>query len=292
MLNPIAGRGRALRDRARIEAALRACDLEVQFALSEYAGHALPLIKQALDRGERNVLAIGGDGTMHEAVNAILEHPAAAEVTLAPIPVGTGNDWCRSLQIPFDYTAIAARCARGRTAQVDVGEARLANDVRPRFFANVAGAGFDAYVLERMRDRRFGVLSYLVAVLRGLIGYRPQIMRVEQSGAAHEGRMFVTFVCLGAYCGGGMHVAPGADLRDGAFDVVLIGDLGRGDVLASLRRLFDGTIAAHPKVRTLRTTRVSISAPQPLAVEADGELIGQTPVALSVLPGALRVIVE
>jgi diacylglycerol kinase family enzyme len=107
-----------------------------------------------------------------------------------------------------------------------------------------------------------------------------------------EGRVFVAFACLGGYCGGGMHVAPTADLQDGAFDVVHVGDLGRLDVLVSLRRLFDGTVAAHPKVRTLRTASLTLDAPEPLAVEADGELIGTTPVTLSVLPGALRVIVE
>jgi YegS/Rv2252/BmrU family lipid kinase len=292
VLNPTSGRGKALRDRARIEAALRAHDLDVQMAVSKYAGHAFPLIAQALDDGERNILAVGGDGTMHEVVNAILQHPAASSVTLAPIPVGTGNDWCRCLCMPSDYAAIAARCARGRTELVDIGEARFAAAVPPRYFVNVAGAGFDTYVLERMPDRRLGAAAYLVAVIRGLAGYRPQAMRVQSDAGTYEGRTFVTFVCLGGYCGGGMHVAPDADIYDGAFDVVLVGDLGRLDVLLSLRRLFDGTIASHRKVRTLRTQRMTLDGPLPLAVEGDGELIGRTPVTLSVLRGALRVIVE
>src|SRR5437867_4933006 len=107
------------------------------------------------------VNATGGDGTMHEAVNAILQHAAADEVTLAPMPVGTGNDWCRCLQVPSDYATIAARCARGRTGVVDLGQARFASGALPRYFVNVAGAGFDTYVLERMPDRRFGALAYL-----------------------------------------------------------------------------------------------------------------------------------
>jgi YegS/Rv2252/BmrU family lipid kinase len=292
VLNPISGRGRALRDRLRIEAALRARGLVCRIEVSSYAGHVLPLVRQALDAGERNVLAIGGDGTMHEAVNAIMQHPAAASFTLAPMPVGTGNDWCRCLRIPNDYSAIAARCARGRTERVDIGEARFPGADQPRYFVNVAGAGFDTYVLERLPSRRFGALAYLAAVVRGLVGYRPRFMRVQTRADKIEGRAFVTFVCLGGYCGGGMHVAPTADLHDGAFDIVRVGDLGRLDVLVSLRRLFDGTIAAHPKVRTLRTAVLTLDAPEPLAVEADGELIGNTPVTLSVLPGALRVIVE
>lgn len=292
VLNPTAGRGHALRDRARIESALRAQRLHVSTVLSEYPGHAVPLIRQALDDGMRNIVAIGGDGTMHEAVNAILAHPAASSVTFAPMPVGTGNDWCRCLRVPADYTTVAAWCARGRTTQVDVGEARFTNDAPPRYFANVAGAGFDAYVLERMPDRRFGAAAYLLGVLRGLTAYRPRSMRVAAAASTSEGRMFAAFVCLGQYCGAGMRIAPQADPRDGVFDLVLIGDLGRLDVLASLRRLFDGTIAAHPKVRTLRSSQVTIDAPQPLAVEADGELIEHTPVTLSVLRGALRLVAE
>src|SRR5262249_12701955 len=139
LLNPTAGRGHALRDRERIDAALRGCNLDVAWAISERAGHAVELLQRALDAGERNILAIGGDGPMHEAVNAILRHPAAAEVTLAPLPIGTGNDWCRALRIPADYRAVAERCARGRVEQLDVGEARFA-DGSSRYFVNVAGA--------------------------------------------------------------------------------------------------------------------------------------------------------
>ena len=292
VLNPISGHGRALRDRARIEAALREHGLDVALEVSRYAGHALPLIALALDAGERNILAVGGDGTMHEAANAILKHPAASAVTLAPLPVGTGNDWCRFLRVPSDYAAVAARCRRGHTDLVDVGAAHFGGSDERRFFVNVAGAGFDAYVLERIPTRRFGALGYLIGVLRGLAGYRPQPMRLETDADVFENRTFVTFACLGAYCGAGMKVAPDADLHDGMFDIVQVGDLARLDVLVSLRRLFDGTIGAHPKVRSLRSPRLAIDAPHALAVEADGELIGRTPVTLSVLRRALRVIAE
>ena len=290
VLNPISGRGAAARDRASIESAWRSHGLELQIAVSEYAGHALPLIAQALDAGARRIVAIGGDGTMQEAVNAIRQHGSADDVILAPMPVGTGNDWCRSLATPRDYRTVAAWCAAGKTRRVDIGFAEFADGDGSRHFVNVAGAGFDAYVIEQMPDRRFGVLAYLFAVLKGLAAYRPVAMRVRAESDTLDGRMFVAFACNGAYCGGGMHVAPPADLRDGLFDIVVIGDLGRLDVLASLRRLFDGTIAAHPRVKTLRAASLTIDGPERLAVEADGELVGHTPVTLRVLPRALTVI--
>lgn len=272
---------------------MRAAGLDVQLALSDYSRHVLPLVRRALDAGERNILAIGGDGTMHEAVNAILDHPAGATATLAAIPVGTGNDWCRGLGVPGDYHRAAACIAQARVVQLDAGRVVPRAGVPARWFANVAGAGFDAHVIENMPPRRFGRLAYLAGVLRGLAGYRPQPMRVTADGEVHEGPLFVAFCCLGRYCGAGMHVAPQADPADGRFDVVLIGDLSRLDVLASLRRLFDGTIGSHPKVHTLRAARVTIeplTPDRPVGVEADGELIGGTPVALSVLPAALRVV--
>jgi YegS/Rv2252/BmrU family lipid kinase len=291
VLNPVSGRGRGTRERPAIEAALRAREVPYRVAISDYAGHLPVLVRRALDEGVRHVVAAGGDGTMHEAVNAILGHRAGADATLAPLPLGTGNDWCRSLGITADSRALAERCGAGRDLELDVGEA-VVRGAPPRYFANVAGAGFDAYVLQQMRDRRFGAAAYLIAVLRGLTAYRPQPMRIESDGGAFEGRAFVAFVCVGRYCGGGMHVAPRADLRDGAFDVVLVGDLGRVDVLLSLRRLFDGTIASHTKVRTWRCTRLELEGAAGLGVEADGEVIGATPVALRVLPRALRVRVD
>jgi YegS/Rv2252/BmrU family lipid kinase len=294
VLNPTSGFGRGARDRPRIEAALREAGVDFTLAVTERAGHAPALVGTALDAGRRDILAIGGDGTMHEAVNAILDHPAGATATLAAIPVGTGNDWCRGLGVPRDYRAAAANIAGGHVVHVDAGRVDLQEGGPPRWFANVAGAGFDAHVIENMPPRRFGRLAYLAGVLRGLAGYRPQQMRVTADGVVHEGRMFVAFCCLGRYCGAGMHIAPAADPGDGRFDVVLIGDLSRLDVLASLRRLFDGTIGSHPKVRTLRAAQVMIepvTSERPVAVEADGEPIGGTPVALSVLPAALRVLV-
>lgn len=290
VLNPTSGRGRAGRDRARIIATLRAHGVDAQLATSEYAGHAPALVQAALDEGVRHVLAIGGDGTVHEAVNAILLHGASSDVTFACLPVGTGNDWCRGLGIGAGYAEAAARCARSRTVRVDVGEARL-GDGHVKYFANVCGAGFDAHVVQRLPDHRLGRLAYLATVVRALVHYRPQPMHLAGDAGRDDGRQFVVFACIGGYCGGGMRVAPGANSSDGLLDIVAVGDVGRLDALASLRRLFDGTIASHPKVRVQRTKRLTIETTTPIAIEADGELIGTTPVTLSVLPGALRVVV-
>jgi len=291
VLNPTSGRGQALRDRPRIDAALRAHGVAAQCATSGYAGHTPILVEQALSAGYRRVLAVGGDGTVHESVNAIVRQGLASEVTFASIPVGTGNDWARGLGLGGGYDQAADRCARMRTVRVDVGEARF-DDGTVRYFANVAGAGFDAHVVERMPDRRFGRLAYLLGVLRALAGYRPPTMRLTDADSSEEARRFVVFACLGGYCGGGMHIAPQANPVDGLLDVVAVGELGRLDALLSLRRLFDGSIAEHAKVRILRVPQLRIEAPQPIAIEADGELIGRTPVTLSVLPGVLRVVVS
>jgi YegS/Rv2252/BmrU family lipid kinase len=284
VLNPVSGRGRGWRDRERIVAALRAQRLEVELAVSERAGHVQSLVAQALAGGHRNVLAVGGDGTVHEAANAVLE--ARADVRFAALPVGTGNDFARTHGLPRDYAAAARALAACDARAIDVGEARF-DDGRRRFFVNVAGVGFDAYVIERMTDRRWGRAAYLAGVLRGLAGYRPQPMRLVVDGQRRDARLFVAFACLGRYCGGGMLVAPEAVGDDGRFDLVQIGDLTRLDVVLSLRRLFDGTIGAHPKVHTARAAAIRIETP--LAIEADGELIGRGPVTLAVVRRALRV---
>lgn len=286
VLNPVSGRGRGWRDRERIVAALRSEGLQVELALSERAGQVQGLVAGALAAGHRNVLAIGGDGTVHEAANAILE--SGADVRFGALPVGTGNDFCRTLALPAGYTAAARVLAAGATQSIDAGQARFDSGSR-RFFVNVAGVGFDAYVVERLPDRRrWGRLAYLAGVLRGLAAYAPRDVRIAADGERRDARLFLAFACLGRYCGGGMLVAPEAQRADGRFDLVLIDELSRLDVLRSLRRLFDGTIGAHPKVRTGRAASVRIDTP--LSVEADGELIGRGPVTLTVLPRALRVV--
>lgn len=288
--NPISGQGRAMHHRHEIEAVLRRHSLDFDFAISEHPGHAVDLVRTAVERGCRHVLAVGGDGTVNECANGIFhQHDVpTAEVTLGVMPIGTGNDWARTHRIPKDYAEVAALMTNGASRLQDVGVAGF-DDGSRRHFVNVAGLGFDAHVVESLPDRTLGPMAYLAGLAKGLLSYDAVSLGLTFPERRIDTRVFVLFFGIGRYCGSGMNVAPLAEVDDGLFDITLVQALSRWEVLKSLRKLFDGTLLAHPKVIALREAAASVEA-GPLPVEADGELIGRAPVRFSLLPRALRVL--
>ena len=292
LLNPISGAGLGLRDRARIEAAIAAHGMRHVAALSEYPGHIIALVSQAIDRGCRRVLVAGGDGSLSEAVNGIFAQSTVTpdQVTLALLPIGTGNDWARGRGIPGDYDQALDLIAAAPLLRHDVGVIDFTATGARRYFVNVAGTGFDAGVIERMPSRKLGRLAYLIGLLRELGSYRPVPLRLKIGPQPVDADAFVFFACIGRYCGGGMQIAPAAHCDDGLLDLTLVRYLGRIELLLNLRRLFDGSIASYRKVSTWQSAAAAIEAPHGAAVEADGELVGHAPARLSLLPQALRII--
>jgi YegS/Rv2252/BmrU family lipid kinase len=298
LLNPAAGGGQGLRRRVAIEACLRDAAVGYTLALSEYPGHTIQLAAEALRKGFSRFLAIGGDGTLNEIVTGLFAdgaRPGAVQppITLALLPVGRGNDWARTHGIPAGWAQAASLLREGSIAAHDVGLIDLIRDggTSRRCFINVAGVGFDAYVVAKTRSTHLGPLTYLAGLLRGFVGYRAPKLRILADGEDSEAALFVAFAALGRYCGGGMHVAPQARTDDGLLDVTLIAQMGKLELLANLRRLFDGSILEYRRVRSLRVARLEVRCVEPVGVQADGEWIGEAPVAFSVLPRALQVVV-
>jgi YegS/Rv2252/BmrU family lipid kinase len=250
------------------------------------------VVADAIARGARRFVAVGGDGTLHEVVNGVLG--SRMRCTLAVVPNGTGNDWARGQALPRTPAGLADLLACGRSRALDAGEIEYStpSGTERRWFVNVAGCGYDAHVLERLSARAPRGLAYLLAVAGGLATYAPARFRVRADGAtAIDATLFVAFAALGRYCGGGMQVAPGADPADGALDVVGIRHLGLPSTLARLPRLYTGGILRDPAVRHFRTALVEIDADPPVRVEADGQLLGHTPARMRVLPQALDCVV-
>jgi len=154
-----------------------------------------------------------------------------------------------------------------------------------------AGVGFDAHVVARMPNNRWGALSCLAALPASFASYRAPELTVSAEGQTRRGTVFVAFAALGRYCGGGMHIAPGATTDDGMFDVVIIGSIGKWELLLNVRRLFDGSISGYDKVRVLRTRSLEMAGPEPVGAQADGELLPPTPICLNVPPHSIRVVV-
>ena len=281
--NPTSGRGRVGRFLPQIEQRLREAGATVQTMISRSPSHAVELAGEAASRHEV-VAAAGGDGMVHFAANGVIGSQAA----LGIVPLGTGNDFAANLGYARrDPLAACAALASGPIRTVDAG--RIEGGP---FFVCVASGGFDSEVnrlANRIRGLR-GTPVYVVATLRTLTRFRPARFTVTLDGQVrHMDAMFVAVGNATSY-GGGMRITPGAVLDDGAFDVTIVGALGRAGLLRQFPKLFKGTHIHHRAVTTARAASVTIAADRPFACYADGEEIGPLPVTMTIVPGALRVV--
>lgn len=314
IVNPAAGGGRAAARWPALARALEARGVAFDTCETRGPGDAIVRARAAHAAGIRRFIAIGGDGTLHEVANGLLsatfdvdtrgapapraaQHPATtdARAVLAAAPLGTGNDWARALRLPSDASELAGVIAAGRTRRVDAAlvEYDDGGTRRTRYVVNVAGAGYDAWVVERLPSGGPRGLAYLLALVRGLWRYDAPRFRFTGDGGAFDcdAPLFAAFVAIGPYCGGGMRFAPAADLADGELDLVAVPHVGPWGALRRLRRVFNGTLPRDPLVRYGRAAAALIDATPPARVEADGQLLGYTPARITVLPGAIDALV-
>ena len=252
--------------------------------LSEYPGHLGAAAGEAQDL---LLVVVGGDGTVNEVVNGV----AGTDAEIAILPSGTGQDFARTHGVPSRAEG-AVRVALGeKTRTIDLGRVEL-DDGTSRLFANVASAGMSGAVARRanaMSKVLGGRVTFFYALTREFLAWQNTRVAVElDEGVRREGAMHDVIVANGRYHGGGMKLAPDARQDDGAFDVVLIGDVTKPDFVTTAPKLYSGRYLSHPKVELLRSASVRIEAAEPLPLEVDGEPIGTTPARFEIVPAALR----
>jgi diacylglycerol kinase (ATP) len=296
IVNPHAGAGKTARQWPLIEASMQGLGLRFEHALTEAPGHAMELAAGATRNGYRTVVAVGGDGTVHELANGIWQAGALEHVSLGVVSTGTGSDFLRSTPIPGDYEAACRRLVEPMTRRIDLGVMEYQQDGVPakRCFVNMAGIGFDAEVVRTttLKYKSLGAApAYLLGLLTTFLTYRARSLTLNLDGDAEKRRVFTVMMGNGKYGGGGMMTTPDAELDDGLFDVMVIGNINALDLISQLPKLYQGTHVNHPKVDVYRAARVEITPTRPMALQADGELLGQAPAVFSLLPGALELVV-
>jgi YegS/Rv2252/BmrU family lipid kinase len=229
---------------------------------------------------------------VNEVANGIA---GRADVELAVLARGTGWDFVRTYGIPHRLADAIDVALSGRPRTIDLGRVRYRSwrgGEAESWFANVASAGMSGAIAERANETTKalgGKASYLWATLAVFARWRVGTVRVAVDGEERDGRMHDVVVANGRYFGGGMMICPEADPADGRFDVLLIGDLTKGDLLLTLPKTYRGAHLPHPKAELLRGATVTVDAAQPLPIQLDGEQPGTTPAWFEVVPGALRV---
>jgi YegS/Rv2252/BmrU family lipid kinase len=289
ILNPAAGRGAAWRAREPLARAFRREGWSVDIVPTERPGHATELAAAAARNGAERVIAVGGDGAVHEVVNGLLA--AHARAAFGVVPIGTGNDFAKLTGVyRHSVDRAVSRLVTATTQRFDAG------NVLGEFFVNTLGVGFGPAVV-RARNAMPGLkgfLSYLVPVLRTFATFRPPLLEVRTDEHAERGNMMMVEVCNGTTAGGSYRFAPGADPMDGMLDVCVIRKIGLLRFLGALPRVMRGTHEGMPEVTLVRTRSLLIQSPEtPLVLHLDGEL--RTPdvreCTVTVEPGCLNVLV-
>lgn len=292
VVNPASGRGRAGRRWPYLDRELRSAGIRFESVVTGHPGHAVALVREAVGRGFRRLLAVGGDGILHEVVNGALSQDRipASELLIGAAPLGSGNDWARTHGIPSRAADTAQCVAAGRSRPHDLGRLDfpdVSDERRTCYFINVAGAGLDAFVLENLPGGVPRRLAYIIGVLRSLVAYVPPRFTVDVDGRSAQATLYLTLLAMTPYCGGGMHVAPAARTDDGLLDVVKVAPLELPRELIMLRRLFDGRLLEQHFAEHALGQVVRIDAAPAVAVQADGQIVGRTPVIATLLPRAI-----
>lgn len=300
IVNPNAGKRKGQHDWLHIARMMGEAGIEFTNIFTEHRDHAVMLTRKFIENGFRKIIVVGGDGTLNEVVNGIFtqKHVDPSEITLAMIPVGTGNDWCRMYNIPNDYREAIALITNGKNFRQDTGMVKFYNSLgqeKTRYFINMAGMGFDALVAKKTNRQkesgRGGPFSYFVNIFVSLFAHRVSKTTIILDNETIHQEVFSMTVGICQFNGGGMKQAPNAKPDDGLFDLTVIRPIGKFKIIRNVIKLFDGSFTRLPEVSTYISSGIVIRSVTPMYLEVDGESLGHTPFEFSILPKSLNVII-
>jgi YegS/Rv2252/BmrU family lipid kinase len=283
------GVGTALPD---VESALKQRGLEYEIRRTEYRGHAIEIAREVVMDGGRFVVAMGGDGTVHEVVNGMLADDKAInpEAVFGVVAAGTGSDFIKTFGLPATPKDGVRHLDGGESFLIDIGKITYMQDGTEvtRYFPNIAEVGLGAACVARAEKlpRWLGPTVYLVAFWLTMRKHKPAQVKVDVVDRVYEGLMNNMVVANGQFFGGGMKIAPKAAPTDGLLDIQ-VEHARKKDAIAMMPKVFKGQHVPHPDIEEYKRVRCSITADRPLPIEADGEVLGTTPASFEVIPDAL-----
>ena len=300
IVNPTSGAGHGLKDYPKIAKLLRDNQIFHDAVFTEHQYHATELAVEAVNKGYRKIIVVGGDGTLNEVVNGLFiqKQCEPKDIRLAVIAVGTGNDWVRTFGIPSHYSEAIRAIKEGKTFLQDVGAVSYTESkfTQTRYMVNVAGLGFDAFVISIFNHWKAkgykGRWLYIASILKAYFKYKSSGVKISVDGnQIFNNLLFSMAVGICKYNGGGVQQLPKAVADDGLLDITLIKPLHWWHIVFRLRRLFDGGIYSIGHVKHAQGKHIRIESTPPIRLECDGELMGYTDVEISVVPQAIRVVV-
>ena len=304
IVNPKSAAGSTESAWAGIASDLRAHFGAFQVAFTKRAGDGILLAKRGAENGRGFIIACGGDGTINEVANGILE--SGKDCELGVLPNGTGGDFRRTLGMPNDSREAAKALQSGETKTIDAGRVTFFNHAGEqvsRYFLNVSSFGLSASIIERVKtssplnwlpnDLLRGKTSFALSTLQEVLGLNFVTVRVKIDDNEEKSLNTINFcVCNSRYFGGGMKIAPDAQINDGKLDVVNIGDIKTAKILFNAYKLYKGSHLTLAEVKSTLAKKIEVfpaDKNQIIHIETDGELPGRLPATFEIVPNALRV---
>jgi diacylglycerol kinase (ATP) len=293
IVNPYANRWRAQKRIPAIETSFITVGLPYDLIRIPEAGGGKQEAMKAVDEGYDAVVAAGGDGTVSEVVNGLIERAGdKATLPLGVLPVGTGNDFNAMARLPNDLLASAQIIADGQTRQVDAG--RITMDGAVHYFDNNCALAMEPMVtIENLQMTRLrGNLRYVIALIRALMKLKAWHMSVSWEGGGYEGPLYLMSVCNSPRTGGIFKMAPEARMDDGLLDYVVAPDVSKLTVISLLPRLIAGTHIHHPKVTFGKSSWLKAESEPGTPIHADGEVLGASfkKISYETLPGKITLL--
>ncbi|HEX5411285.1 MAG TPA: diacylglycerol kinase family protein [Terriglobia bacterium] len=299
VVNPSSARGRTARRWPQLAAMLESRLGRVITRFTDQPGAGIGITRALLHEGCDLIIAVGGDGTVNEVANGFFDkdHMIRPEAVLGILPLGTGGDFRRTLEIPSDADAAIEILGAGVPAQIDVGRATFrasSGDQVSRYFVNLVSFGMGGHVAAQSKNfmARFGGKSaFFWATFKTFLSYRGRQISLAMDGSSTGLPFFITNIAVGngQFHGGGMRPCPAAIPNDGVLDVTVIRYAGALKLLGSFSMLYSGEVYSHPNVRHFQAAQIFAEANDPTEIEIDGEPVGTLPLEITLLPKQIRV---
>ena len=308
IVNPTSGNDAAKKQWPLIKNELLKQYFEFDFIITNHKNHAIEIVQNALKQGYKNIICVGGDGTLHTIVNGILslkytdslQHTSVTklnkqqEIKLGIIPIGTGNDWIKTYKIPLDYKKAIAIIKEQHTVYQDIGKIIFTTTQQTIYFNNLAGIGFDGYVVHKVHKyKNLGFLAYLAGALVSIINFKKPELNIEFNKTRIQQKTLMLLIGICKYSGGGMQLTKNPDPTDGLFDISIVKNIYLYQIITNILGLFNGNIASKKFVKTFKTNnlKVTILNNNKTYIQADGEVIETGDFTVSMLQNELCFIV-
>lgn len=299
IVNPTASNGRAGRSREAIAELLTRAGYTYKMVDTTHSGHATKLAIEGIQQGFSKIMAVGGDGVNNEVINGIFKqtYRPPSDITYTLIPMGTGNDWARTYNLPTDFRRLIPKLKTAQRVRQDIGLATFQNadgETDTRYFVNVAGLAYDGYLCKKMSITKTFThpLGFLWFTLKELFNYTLRPARIRFDHQVVENRFYTINIGICPYSGGGMQLVPHAIPDDGLLALTIAGPMSKLSVLLNTWRFYTGKVAGAKLVDCFQTKEVIVETVdnEPTDIEVDGEYIGTTPARFTIVEKGLMVL--